>query len=125
MTLLTVRLGIMLLEAALNVVLPSNGDGWVKLRSDDFSDLDEHYTMREPAIQGSFFGLPIISIDLLDTIKGMMRCDPKKRLSLDQVRSAAPILRIREGKDSNGDARRKIGAALVEEHDEFVAWLLV
>ncbi|RXK42292.1 WEE/WEE-UNCLASSIFIED protein kinase [Tremella mesenterica] len=105
-------LGILLLEAAVNVVLPSNGESWVKLRSDDFTDLSEHYHLRTPSsclttenhlvtpiknsknlttpskaiiktIEDST--IPIISSQLLDLIKGMMRSDPIQRITLEDM----------------------------------------
>jgi len=100
----------MLLEAATNIVLPSNGNGWVKLRSDDFSDLDEHHVIRGQCGPND---VPIISATLWKTIKGMMRADPGKRTTLQDVRTLTPLNKL--------NAR----PALVEENDAFLSWLLM
>jgi mitosis inhibitor protein kinase SWE1 len=108
-------LGIMLLEASTNIVLPSNGDRWVKLRNDDFSDLDEHYVIRGQRTPPGEV-LPVISVGMLETIKGMMRADPARRMTLQAVRSLTPLIRVAE--------RVACRAALVEENDAFLLWLL-
>lgn len=105
-------LGIMVLEAALNVVLPSNGDGWVKLRNDDFSDLAEHYIARarEDAKLVADDGRPVVSDNLLSCIKGMMAPDPAKRWTVDDVRG------MKEMKAATAlMEEKKLGPACVEE----------
>ncbi|WVF67603.1 hypothetical protein IAT40_002361 [Kwoniella sp. CBS 6097] len=120
-------LGMVLLEAAMNVVLPSNGEGWVKLRNDDFSDLEEHFRIRPASVQGYFDPeamannnggdptTPYISAELLDIIKNMMRSDPSDRLGLDD------ILENRVVKNVVGSKR---GKALVEESEEWLNAIL-
>ncbi|OCF40718.1 WEE protein kinase [Kwoniella heveanensis CBS 569] len=124
-------LGMVLLEAAMNVVLPSNGEGWVKLRNDDFSDLEEHYRVR-PRSQSQqatgagsnmlFVGdnsgdpaTPQISDELLAVIKHTMRSDPSDRWGLDD------IFENRVVKNVLGGTR---GRALVEESDEWLDGVL-
>ena len=78
-----------MLEAALNIVLPSNGASWLKLRSDDFSELAEHYVERKDTsvvTPASHDGVPVISSTLMDIIKAMLASDPLARLSLDEMR---------------------------------------
>jgi len=109
--------GIMLLEATTNIVLPSNGDGWVKLRQDDFSDLDEHFNIRGQVQQRDTPSLPFISSELSGTIQHMMRSEPCRRATLDEVRSLSPLVRLSCGQSSTR-------AALVEEDETFLTWLL-
>ncbi|KAK8854579.1 hypothetical protein IAR55_003318 [Kwoniella newhampshirensis] len=114
-------LGIMILEAALNVVLPSNGDGWVKLRNDDFSDLVEHYYPRQISLRRGLeqsqgdSSAPILSDEILSVIKAMMRSVPEERWSLEDVRRYDVVIRVKEC------AR---GEALVEENEKWLAGVL-
>lgn len=122
-------LGIMTLEAALNVVLPSNGDAWVKLRNDDFSDIEEHFIIRGQ--QHNHNGtdmfefiseapIPTVSIPLINTIKHMMAADPSVRMTQEQLGLLAPLKRARTAMYDESLA----GPALVEEEDGWVAYLL-
>ncbi|GAA6063072.1 hypothetical protein JCM10212_003130 [Sporobolomyces blumeae] len=68
-------LGLVVLEAAANVVLPDNGPAWQKLRSNDFSDVD----------------LTRLSPLLLDLLRGMLNKSPDLRFSILDV-SRHPIV---------------------------------
>ncbi|ODN83545.1 hypothetical protein L202_01667 [Cryptococcus amylolentus CBS 6039] len=114
-------LGLLLLEAALNVVLPSNGDAWVQLRNDDFSDLKGIYVPRSvtsspphnpPADDPN---MPVLSGDILMVIKGMMKSNPDRRWGLEDVWSYPVVQKVR------GMER---GKALVEESEEWLKKIL-
>lgn len=110
-------LGILLLEAALNVVLPSNGEAWVKLRSDDFSDIEDHYVLRDEHKTegtGDVAALPVLSADVVNTIKGLMRASPAERTTLAEVEEMKVVQRLRDGSVPSK------GPALVEEDDEWL-----
>ncbi|GAA5880596.1 hypothetical protein JCM16303_005445 [Sporobolomyces ruberrimus] len=62
-------LGLVILEAAANVVLPDNGPAWQKLRSNDFSDVD--LTRLSPA--------------LVDLLSGMLHKTPDLRSSIFDI----------------------------------------
>jgi mitosis inhibitor protein kinase SWE1 len=140
-------LGLLVMEAALNVVLPPSesstyrsrgaltlvldGDGWIKLRSDDFSDLTEHYTStenirdeddsrchEEPA-KDQQEAVPEVSTVLISTIKGMMSSDPAKRMTLEQIRALGPMVRLAGMVGKEG-----VSAALVEESKSFLRAIL-
>jgi mitosis inhibitor protein kinase SWE1 len=68
-------LGLIMLEAAGNVILPDNGEAWQKLRNDDFSDVD----------------LSMISYSLIRLIEACMRSNPEKRPSAEQIQQH-PVL---------------------------------
>lgn len=115
-------MGILLLEAALNVVLPSNGEAWVKLRSDDFSDIDDHYVLRDEHVQersSESDALPMLSAELVNTIKGLMRASPVQRTTLAEVEEMKVVRRLRDG------TLPSKGPALVAENDEWLASALV
>lgn len=114
-------LGILVLEAALNVCLPSNGDAWVKLRSDDYSDLDEHYVLRERVV--GVTELPVVSGCLLTTIKQMMLSSPQWRIKLDEVLALEPLVRAADAMRGDG-MYQAAGPALVDEDDGWLEWLL-
>lgn len=113
-------LGILILEAALNVCLPSNGDAWVKLRSDDYSDLDEHYVQREHVVGAT--ELPVVSGRLLTTIKQMMLSSPQWRIKLDEVLALEPVARAADA--MRGECMWQAGPALVDEDEGWLEWLL-
>ncbi|ORX38288.1 hypothetical protein BD324DRAFT_588590 [Kockovaella imperatae] len=141
-------LGILLLESALNVVLPSNGDGWVKLRNDDFSDTLEHYLPRESDVKNGCSSprpcsnLPLLSSSMIDLIKGLMCSRPLHRWTLDRVfeyepfkkmaridgtrsvvdSSRATVSDANQGQDAT--ATRHMTAALVEEDEGFLRMIL-
>ncbi|KIR68063.1 WEE/WEE-UNCLASSIFIED protein kinase, partial [Cryptococcus bacillisporus CA1873] len=115
-------LGILLLEAALNVVLPSNGDAWVQLRNDDFSDLNGIYIprscsasspSRNPPLDDP--NMPVLSDDLLTVIKGLMRSNPDRRWTLADIWRHPVVKRVRASER---------GKALVEESDEWLKRVL-
>ncbi|BGP25181.1 Fungal Wee1 protein [Rhodotorula toruloides] len=62
-------LGLIILEAAANVVLPDNGLAWQKLRSNDFSDVD----------------LSRLSPLLVDILRSMLHKSPDLRTSIFEV----------------------------------------
>ncbi|WWC90462.1 uncharacterized protein L201_005397 [Kwoniella dendrophila CBS 6074] len=108
-------LGMVILESAVNIVLPSNGDGWIKLRNDDFSDLTEHYRLRNTSTfnltSPETESLPILSKDLLDVIKGLMKSDPSERWELEDIWNNGIIKNILNSKRDK---------ALVEESPEWL-----
>ncbi|WVQ95179.1 hypothetical protein IAU59_002273 [Kwoniella sp. CBS 9459] len=128
-------LGMVLLEAAMNVVLPSNGEGWVKLRNDNFSDLEEHYRLRptrrlhHPASAGQGTGrscsttsngtevdngdptTPFVSNELLNVIKCMMRSSPADRWGLDDIFANEVVKNVLQSTR---------GRALVDESEEWL-----
>ncbi|GAA6005987.1 hypothetical protein JCM11491_004081 [Sporobolomyces phaffii] len=70
-------LGLVILEAAANVVLPDNGPAWQKLRSNDFSDVD----------------LTRLSPLLVELLQGMLHKTPDLRLSIFDIANS-PIVRV-------------------------------
>jgi hypothetical protein len=181
------------------MLMGPDGEAWLKLRNDDFSDLAEHYTLRgststashsnlvhastavsasrhirniqapvsptprnhlhqtsllsgstSSSRSSSLLGsdlrastgssssndgacLPVVSETLMDVIKGMMACDPAKRLGLgtrsghvedggtkegEGVWTMRVVELVRKGK---GDGR--LGMALVDEGLEGDVWL--
>ena len=147
-------LGVMLLEAAGNVALPSSesclplfhdpeaklacplerepglglinadGDGWHRLRNDDYSDLAECFLPRSKHItcpstgailstldkrQGTDSNLPILSDELLSVIKGLTRSDPAARTTLDEVWNMSMIKRVRGLMRGDQDRRGMVG----------------
>jgi serine/threonine protein kinase len=62
-------LGLVILEAAANVVLPDNGLPWRKLRSNDFSDVN----------------LSLLSTDLVLLVQSMMEKNPDRRPAIYAV----------------------------------------
>ncbi|KAK4686599.1 mitosis inhibitor protein kinase SWE1, partial [Tremellales sp. Uapishka_1] len=103
-------LGILVLESALNVDLPSNGESWIKLRQDDFSDLEEHYSTARTD------GRPCLSVEMMRLIKGLMASDPEKRITLCEVEEMEVVERIRE----RGGGRM----ALVQEDEGWLSSML-
>lgn len=68
-------LGLILLEAAGNVILPDNGEPWQKLRNDDFSDVD----------------LSMISTSLIKLIEACLNSNPEKRPTAQDIQNH-PVL---------------------------------
>ncbi|KDN51424.1 hypothetical protein K437DRAFT_254837 [Tilletiaria anomala UBC 951] len=62
-------LGLIMLEAGGNVVLPDNGEPWLKLRNDDFTDVD----------------LSHLSDQLVELIFAMLDSRPEARPSIDDI----------------------------------------
>lgn len=115
-------LGILILESILNVVLPSNGEGWIKLRNNDFSDLTEHYECRKKTGDWRLvneFGLPVISEKLLEVVKGMMRSDREIRWRLSDVVATEEMRRVKVAMED-----KKLGSACVEEDMSALEYIL-
>lgn len=68
-------LGLVMLEAAGDVILPDNGEPWHKIRNDDFSDVD----------------LSAFSISIVNVIKSLLRSEPEARPNLNELRQH-PVL---------------------------------
>ncbi|KAK4054620.1 mitosis inhibitor protein kinase swe1 [Microbotryomycetes sp. JL221] len=62
-------LGLIVLEAAANVVLPDNGPAWQKLRSNDLTDVD----------------LTRLSTPLIELLRAMLEKQPESRASIEQI----------------------------------------
>ncbi|GMK55926.1 hypothetical protein CspeluHIS016_0209820 [Cutaneotrichosporon spelunceum] len=125
-------LGIMTLEAALSVELPSNGEAWIKLRHDDFSDLEDQYAIRDgpkPEVVPGLPPTPVVSAELINTIVRMMASNPERRMTLAEALVVAPLQRAREamerGREEGGLLRGRIaGPALAEEGGGWTAYVL-
>lgn len=89
-------LGLIILEAACNIVLPGNGEPWQKLRSLDFSECP----------------FDNLSVALVELIKAMLDPNPENRPSAYQILQH-PIL-------DNVNKKRKRGALESEEDDSFL-----
>lgn len=68
-SIITISLGLVILEIAANIVLPEFGDSWVKLRNNDFSEIDLRST--SPA--------------LVDIIKLLLKKEPGDRPTAKQI----------------------------------------
>jgi mitosis inhibitor protein kinase SWE1 len=68
-------LGLIMLEAAGNVILPDNGEAWQKLRNDDLGDVD----------------LSMISNSLIRLIEACLQSDPQRRPTAEQIQQH-PVL---------------------------------
>ncbi|KAL8292299.1 hypothetical protein RQP46_001765 [Phenoliferia psychrophenolica] len=99
-------LGLIILEAAANVILPDNGPAWHKLRSNDFSDVD----------------LSRLSPPLANLLAGMLDKSPDRRLSIDDVLRQPIVSRLATLLDvpEDSDRERPIRGAVVVEDDEFL-----
>jgi mitosis inhibitor protein kinase SWE1 len=100
---LTLRLGhhsfgLLILEAATNIIVPANDAPWHALRSNDFTDID----------------LAPLSPALIDLITLCMRAEPLERPTIDDV-VGHPVV---------GRARAHGQAALVPEAEPFLVELL-
>lgn len=62
-------LGLIMVEAVGNVVMPDNGEPWQKLRNDDLSDVD----------------FSMISVSLFRLIRSMLSSHPHKRPSVEEI----------------------------------------
>lgn len=71
--------GMMMLETATNIVVPDQGDGWHRLRQEDFSQVD----------------LSGLSAELIELIRSMMRMDPGKRVEVQMVYDHPVVARAR------------------------------
>ena len=91
-----------------------DGEGWVKLRNDDFSDFDEHYLVRSDGDWRLITddGIPILSGQLLHAIKSMMKSDPAARRGLKDIMGLEEVIRVKEGMRSG-----RLRGALAEEEE--------
>ncbi|KAF9049878.1 hypothetical protein BJ165DRAFT_1454518 [Panaeolus papilionaceus] len=71
--------GMTILETASNIVVPDQGEGWHRLRNEDFSQVD----------------LSENSEELVDLIRGMMRTDPSSRMTIREVYEHPVVSRAR------------------------------
>ncbi|KAF8967937.1 hypothetical protein BDZ97DRAFT_1802034 [Flammula alnicola] len=85
--------GMTILETASNIVVPDQGEGWQRLRREDFSQVD----------------LEDDSPELVDLIRNMMRTEPAMRLTIEEVCGHPVVRRAREAMDSMRDALRSEG----------------
>ncbi|KAG8785435.1 hypothetical protein FRC15_001348 [Serendipita sp. 397] len=103
-------LGMVILEATANIVVPDMGTPWHKLRHEDFDDVN---------LEGT-------SAVLVRLIRGLMRTDPTKRLTIDQVCGASIVGRARTWMNAKrAEAKRGgrsaiFGSPLAEEGAGFV-----
>jgi hypothetical protein len=110
-------LGLVILEAATNVVLPDNGTPWRKLREDDFSDVD----------------LGHISDELVNVIVHLLSSDPVSRTTIEELQQH-PVLSKMQALRRAGMAIERTGAddamlqdvtlsakgAVIEEEPDFL-----
>ncbi|TIA75041.1 hypothetical protein E3P91_00582 [Wallemia ichthyophaga] len=90
-------LGLIILEASCNIVLPGNGEPWQKLRSLDFSECP----------------FDDLSIALVDLIKAMLDPNPENRPSAYQILQH-PILDSVNKKRSTGALEREEDASFMD-----------
>ncbi|KAF8555319.1 hypothetical protein OG21DRAFT_1521869 [Imleria badia] len=88
-------LGMTMLETATNIVVPDQGDGWHRLRQEDFSQVDLDS-----------------SPELFDLIKSMMRTDPSERVDIQTVHSHRVIRRVRSAMERIHSAAKATGSSL-------------
>ncbi|KAG0701357.1 hypothetical protein DFH29DRAFT_927493 [Suillus ampliporus] len=88
-------LGMTMLETATNIVVPDQGDGWHRLRQEDFSQMD---------LDGSpeLFGL----------IKSMMRTDPCRRVDVQGVWGHPVVSRARSAMDRMYEEAKRDGSSV-------------
>lgn len=114
-------LGLVILEAAANVVLPDNGLPWRKLREDDLSDVDIGH----------------LSDELVYIIVNLLRSDPAVRTTIDELQThpvISKMQRLRQKglefealpsgcdempEEANGTVTYAKGA-IVEENEDFL-----
>lgn len=99
-----------------DILTQIDGEGWIKLRTDDFSDIEDHYTLRGPCTGEKEEGVAELSGDLLEVIKGMMRKDPITRWTLEDVKDIQALRRIK--------GMKEVRPALVDEPETFLEELL-
>ncbi|KAH0827406.1 hypothetical protein J3R83DRAFT_4062 [Lanmaoa asiatica] len=88
-------LGMTMLETATNIVVPDQGDGWHRLRQEDFSQVD---------LDGS--------PELFDLIKSMMRTDPAKRVDIQTVHSHPVVRRVRSAMEGMYTEAKATGSSV-------------
>ncbi|KAG9012704.1 hypothetical protein FRB93_001257 [Tulasnella sp. JGI-2019a] len=107
--------GMVMLEAAGNIVVPSNGDAWHRLRHDDFEEVP-------------LDGFSSTLVSFITTM--LMASDPKKRPSVARIQAMEPIARTRaimkrnrlEVKEDSGKMFR--ASAFVTEPPSFLEEVL-
>lgn len=112
-------LGLVILEAAANVILPDNGLPWQKLRENDLSDVQ----------------LSHLSDELVKVIVGLLASDPAARMTIDELERHPVVAKIQAlrarglelERDSDGmevetgsDALSFAKGAVVEEDPSFI-----
>lgn len=111
-------MGLIILEAAANVILPDNGPAWHKLRSNDFSDVE----------------LSRQSHELVVLIQGMLEKSPNQRLTIDDVAQQPVVARLMSmldaslriedrmatGSTPDVDAQLPILGAIHPQEDSFI-----
>jgi serine/threonine protein kinase len=100
----SLSVGLIILEAAANVVLPDNGPAWHKLRSNDFSDVD----------------LSRLSHELAVLLAAMLEKSPDERISVDDVITHPILARLSDLleaslKIEDDSAERRVSIDLGEE----------
>lgn len=79
----SISLGLTMLEAATNIIVPDQGESWHRLRHDDFAQVD-------------FISL---SPKLINLLKGMLRSEPSLRFNASQVARHSVVRNAREHMD--------------------------
>ena len=106
-------LGLIILEAAANVVLPDNGPSWHKLRSNDFSDVE----------------LSRLSHDLVVLLHGMLDKSPDRRPTINDVVRQPIIARLGcmlgtalriEQAGEEGEQELPILGAILPQREDFI-----
>ncbi|TFY52403.1 hypothetical protein EVJ58_g10038 [Rhodofomes roseus] len=90
-------LGMTILEAATNIVVPGQGESWHRLRQEDFSQVDNE--------------LESLTEELQALICGMMRTDPAVRVEIGAVASHPVVSRARAAMDDVRAAQGDVFAA--------------
>lgn len=81
----------------------ADGDGWRQLRSDDFSDIIEHYLpIEDRKVQDKETTLPQLSQTLLSLIKRMMSSEPASRPTIHEI-CDHPIIRLLRKQSQSAD----------------------
>lgn len=88
-------LGMTMLETATNIVVPDQGDGWHRLRQEDFSQMD---------LDGS--------PELFALIRSMMRTDPARRVDVQAVCAHAVVSRARAAMERTYEEAKRNGTSL-------------
>ncbi|KAK7005642.1 kinase-like domain-containing protein [Favolaschia claudopus] len=81
--------GMTMLETASNMVLPDQGEAWLRLRREDYSQIDESVT-----------DMP----ELSELIQQMMRCDPEMRVEVEDVCGHPVVARARAWMEERDEA---------------------
>jgi mitosis inhibitor protein kinase SWE1 len=100
-----------------------DGDAWIKLRNDDFSDLEEHYIVRDAINDTPRDGpevVPVLSNALVGIMKSTMKSKPTNRMTLGEMSEVSAMRRLQS---MNKEGRLR--AALIEEDEGFLREILV